>query len=65
MISSQLKRVALNLVALAALASASAAFAATQPPPAPGKGQGTVRSTHGAWSIICDTPAGASKSNAR
>ncbi|WP_336057738.1 invasion associated locus B family protein [Nitratireductor sp. CH_MIT9313-5] len=23
-------------------------------------GNGTVRSTHGAWSIICDTPAGAS-----
>jgi invasion protein IalB len=61
MISSPLKRVALSLVALATLAFTPASFAATQPPPAPGPGQGTVRSTHGAWSIICDTPAGASE----
>ncbi|TIW46705.1 MAG: invasion associated locus B family protein, partial [Mesorhizobium sp.] len=31
---------------------AAQANAAQQP-------SGTVRSTHGAWSIICDTPAGA------
>ncbi|TIX14554.1 MAG: invasion associated locus B family protein, partial [Mesorhizobium sp.] len=32
--------------------NAAQANAAQQP-------SGTVRSTHGAWSIICDTPAGA------
>jgi invasion protein IalB len=35
-----------------------AAFAAAMPAEAQQQG-GTVRSTHGAWSIICDTPAGA------
>jgi invasion protein IalB len=28
--------------------------------PSPAQQNGTVRSTHGAWSIICDTPPGAS-----
>jgi invasion protein IalB len=35
-----------------------AAFAAAMPAGAQQQG-GTVKSTHGAWSIICDTPAGA------
>ncbi|MCD2179661.1 invasion associated locus B family protein [Rhizobium sp. C1] len=61
MIFSPLKRAALSLFALASIALTPAAQAATQPPPAPGQGQGTVRSTHGAWSVICDTPAGASE----
>ncbi|MDN2566810.1 invasion associated locus B family protein [Aquibium sp. A9E412] len=41
----------------------SAAFllaAAAALPPAAAQQGGTVRSTHGAWSIICDTPPGAS-----
>jgi hypothetical protein len=29
--------------------------------PAPGQTSGTVRSDHGAWSIVCDTPAGAAE----
>ena len=35
-------------------------FAAALTAPALAQQSGTVRSTHGAWSIICDTPAGAS-----
>jgi invasion protein IalB len=34
--------------------------AAAQAPAMPTTQNGTVKSTHGAWSIICDTPAGAS-----
>lgn len=56
-----IKRFALCLTVLTALALPPFAQAASAPPPSPGQGQGTVRSTHGAWSIICDTPAGASE----
>ena len=35
-------------------------LAAAQSPAQPAAPSGTVKSTHGAWSIICDTPAGAS-----
>jgi invasion protein IalB len=42
----------LIVVALAAVLAAAMPAAAQQQ-------GGTVRSTHGAWSIICDTPAGA------
>lgn len=41
--------------ALAAVAALALAFPASAQQPG-----GTVRSTHGAWSIICDTPPGAS-----
>ncbi len=41
----------------AAVLFATAAFLAGQ---APAQQNGAVRSTHGAWSIICDVPAGAS-----
>ncbi|KFB10760.1 invasion associated locus B family protein [Nitratireductor basaltis] len=43
--------------AAAALATLALAIPAAT---AQNAGNGTVRSTHGAWSIICDTPAGAS-----
>ena len=42
------------LSALAILAALGLPAAAQQPP------KGTVKSTHGSWSIVCDTPAGAS-----
>ena len=53
----------LAALAIATAASAQAASPAPAPAPAPGtgQGQGTVRSTHGAWSVICDTPAGTSQ----
>jgi invasion protein IalB len=38
----------------------AAAMLATLFPSAAQQQSGTVRSTHGAWSVICDTPAGAS-----
>src|SRR3954452_18098752 len=40
--------------------SALLLIAAAQEPVTPSTQNGTVKSTHGAWSIICDTPAGAS-----
>ena len=43
---------------LIATAIATAAFAA--PAGAQQQQPGTIRSNHGAWSVICDTPAGAS-----
>jgi len=43
---------------LIAAAIATAAFAA--PAGAQQQQPGTIRSNHGAWSVICDTPAGAS-----
>lgn len=43
-----------TLLALAALCALSLPAIAQQQAPA-----GAVKSTHGAWSIICDTPAGA------
>ena len=46
-----LARILAKVICLAALLPAGAALAAAP--------NGTVRSTHGAWSIICDTPAGA------
>ena len=51
-------RAVLTTVALAAatLAAPVAAFAQQETMPA---ANGTVKSVHGAWSIICDTPAGA------
>lgn len=42
------------------LTSAFAAMALLAAVPALAQQGGPVRSTHGAWSIICDTPAGAS-----
>lgn len=49
-------------VRLAAPAFAALALAAASLIAAPAQAQqpGTVRSTHGAWSIVCDQPAGAS-----
>lgn len=44
------------LAALTLATSLIAGSASAQQPPAPA---GAVRSTHGAWSLICDTPAGA------
>lgn len=64
MISAPVKRLARGLLAAMAIAAAASAQAASPTPaPAPGtgQGQGTVRSTHGAWSVICDTPAGTSQ----
>ena len=66
MISAPVKRFARGLLAALAIATAASAQAASPAPapaPAPGtgQGQGTVRSTHGAWSVICDTPAGTSQ----
>jgi invasion protein IalB len=59
-----IQRFILPLAAVAVLAVSNIAYAASAPVAAPGQvpgqGQGTVKSTHGAWSIICDTPAGAS-----
>ena len=60
-----LTRRLLPLSVAAAMAMAGAAMAAPATPAAPAappsqQGQGTVKSTHGAWSVICDTPAGAS-----
>jgi invasion protein IalB len=45
----------LKPLALAALLGVVCGFTA----PASAQQSGTVKSTHGAWSIICDTPAGA------
>lgn len=42
-------------LSLSFLLLAAQSSVAQQPPPA----SGNVRSTHGAWSIVCDTPAGA------
>ena len=39
--------------------AAAGAILCTQPAMAQQQPAGSVRSTHGAWSIICDTPAGA------
>jgi invasion protein IalB len=47
----RLSRILAKVICVAALSLAGAAQAAAP--------SGTVRSTHGAWSIICDTPAGA------
>ena len=47
-----------SVAARAVLAAGIAIAAATAPALAQPKGN--VRATHGAWSIICDTPAGAS-----
>lgn len=43
----------------AATLAQAALFAALAAVPASAQQSGAVRSTHGAWSIICDTPAGA------
>ena len=51
MSSFPLRRIALGLLTLSLTAFAGSAMAAQQ--------SGTVKSTHGAWSILCDTPAGA------
>lgn len=48
---------ALRSFLIGAAAVAAAAFAQA---PAAAQQAGTVKSTHGAWSIICDTPPGAS-----
>ena len=53
------KRLIGALTAAVALAVLHAAPAAAQTPSAPNPS--TLRSTHGAWSVICDTPAGASE----
>ena len=50
---SRLSRAALGLAALGFGTAALAPLAAAQQP-------GTVKSNHGAWSIVCDQPAGAS-----
>nr|WP_236774788.1 invasion associated locus B family protein [Agrobacterium tumefaciens] len=51
---SPLARTFLAAAGLAIIAPAAAALAQQQPP-------GTPKSTHGAWSVICDKPAGASE----
>ena len=51
--NSWVSRTLAKVIFLAALAGTGQAMAAAQQP------SGTVKSTHGAWSIICDTPAGA------
>ena len=51
--NSWVSRTLAKVIFLAALAGAGQAMAAAQQP------SGNVKSTHGAWSIICDTPAGA------
>ncbi len=51
---SGLPKVVLGLAALALSTAGLAGSAGAQQPP------GTVKSNHGAWSIVCDQPAGAS-----
>ena len=51
MLSFALRSIAAGLLALSMTVVAGIAMAAQQ--------SGTVKSTHGAWSILCDTPAGA------
>jgi invasion protein IalB len=51
MTSKLLRRAALPVVALSAMLGLMATASAQQ--------SGEVRSSHGAWSIVCDTPAGA------
>ena len=51
--NSWVSRTLAKVIFLAALAGAGQAMAAAQQP------SGNVKSTHGAWSVICDTPAGA------
>lgn len=51
---SRLVRAVRAFAALAVIASSSPAFSQAQQQP------GTVKSNHGAWSIVCDQPAGAS-----
>jgi invasion protein IalB len=46
--------------ALFAFAAAAFAVAAGLCLPAPANAQGKVKSTHGAWNMVCDTPPGAS-----
>ena len=50
---SRLSRAALGLAALGLAAAALPSASVAQQP-------GTVKSNHGAWSIVCDQPAGAS-----
>ncbi|MEP9370912.1 invasion associated locus B family protein [Mesorhizobium sp. KR1-2] len=65
--TSRLSGTLAKVVLFAALAGSIVPASAQQPAPeqqpqaqqAPKPQGGTVRSTHGAWSIICDTPAGA------
>lgn len=45
--------------ALAGFAAAALALAAFSILPVAAQQSGSVKSTHGAWSILCDTPAGA------
>ena len=51
MSSFALRSIALGLLSLSIAGFSGGAMAAQQ--------SGTVKSTHGAWSILCDTPAGA------
>ncbi|MDG4880511.1 MULTISPECIES: invasion associated locus B family protein [unclassified Mesorhizobium] len=58
--TSWLSRPLAKVVFLAVLLGASLTSAASAAPPqTAAPPSGTVKSTHGAWSIICDTPAGA------
>ncbi|WP_019169819.1 invasion associated locus B family protein [Pseudaminobacter salicylatoxidans] len=65
--TSRLSGTLAKAIVLAALTASVAPAAAQQQPAqqpqaqqqAPNPQSGKVRSTHGAWSIICDTPAGA------
>ena len=52
-------RLAVAAMLSIALAPASAIAQQNQPQAAAPQQKGTMRSQHGAWSILCDTPAGA------